>query len=102
MPGRTATDIDAATDRGGWVARGDAPPERIRAPGAGLAIYHEIERSPDGNIVGFWRCGVACSTTLIRRDGAQIELPNGGLIALSNEMALQIGRLQRGGRVLDR
>ena len=89
--GPNGTDIDAATDQGGWVARGDAPPERIRAPGAGLAIYHEIERSPDGNIVGFWRCGVACSTTLIRRDGAQIELPNGGLIAMSNGMALQIG-----------
>jgi hypothetical protein len=91
--GPNGDDLDAATDRGGWVARGDAPPERILAPGAGVAIYHEIERSPDGNTVGFWRCGEArCSTTLLRRDGAPIELPNGGVIAMSNEMALQIGR----------
>jgi hypothetical protein len=90
--GPTGDDLDAATDRGGWVARGDASPERILAPGAGVAIYHEIERSPDGNTVGFWRCGEAsCSTTLLRRDGAPIDLPNGGLIAMSNEMALQIG-----------
>jgi hypothetical protein len=81
------------TDRGAWVARGDAPPEPILSARNEPAIYQAIERSPDGRTVGVTRCGEeACTTTLIREGAAPIAIPKPGLIALTNEVALMIGR----------
>lgn len=90
--GPTGDDIDAAEDRGAWIARGDAMPERIQAPsGAGLAVYSDFLLSPDGNTVGIWRCGEICSTLLIGPGGGPLELAKPGLIALTDEVALTIG-----------
>ncbi len=86
-------DPDSALDRGSWVAYGDARPEPIVAARNELAIYSAFERSPDGRTVGIWRCGEdACTTTLVRRGSDPVEIPQPGLIALTNEVALLIGR----------
>lgn len=82
-----------AMDRGAWVARGDAPPELIVAATPGVAIYHTFELSPDGRTIGISRCGEdACTTILMRQGSATVEVPKPGLIALTNDVALLIGR----------
>ena len=90
--GPDGTDIDQAADRGVWVAHGDASPEPILEAEAGLAVYSEIERSPDGRTVGIWRCGTICSTILVKAEGEIVEVEKPGLIALTDEVALLIGR----------
>jgi hypothetical protein len=90
--GPEGDDLDAATDLGVWVAHGGAPPELVReGEGAGLAVYTEIERSPDGATVGVWRCGESCSTILLRPGDDPVEIAKPGLIALTNDVALLIG-----------
>ena len=90
--GPEGDDIDAAVDRGAWVARGDSAPARIQEPSAAdVAVYHEFDVSPDGDTVGIWRCGEICSTHLIGPDGRLVDIPKPGLIALTNEVALLIG-----------
>jgi hypothetical protein len=82
-----------AMDRGAWVVHGDAPPEPLIAAREGLAIYHAFERSPDGRTVGVSQCWEnACSTTLFRQGSAPVDIPTAGLIAMTNEVALLIGR----------
>jgi len=88
-------DLDAAdlaiVDRGVWIARGDSPPEQIFEPPEPEGTYHEIHLSPDGRTVGIWRCGVgSCTTILIGPDGAMLEIPQPGLVVLTNEVAVLI------------
>ncbi len=83
-------DVDTATDRGVWAAHGDEAPEPLLVAGAGLAVYSAIDRSPDGRTVGISRCGEVCATILIGPDGRTVEVPEPGLIALTNQMALLI------------
>jgi hypothetical protein len=91
--GEDGKDLDEAMDRGAWLVRGDAPPEAILDPGQGLAVYTDILRSADGQTIGIWRCGEeACETILIRHDGDVVVVPVPGLIALTDEVALTIGR----------
>jgi hypothetical protein len=84
------------TDRGAWVARGEAPPEQIVAANQGpglLSRYNSIRLSPDGLTVGISRCGEeACATILMRQGSPTVEIPKPGLIALTNEVALVIGQ----------
>lgn len=89
--GDDATDLDLATDRGVWVAHGDAPPAPVLPGKKGVAVYTAIERSPDGRTVGIWRCGKTCATLLVGPDGDVVEVPRPGLIALTNNVALLIG-----------
>ncbi len=84
-------DFDSALDRGVWVAHGDAPPEPVLIAEEGVAIYSAIDRSPDGRTVGIWRCGEVCATILVGPDGRTVNVPEPGLIALTNEVALLIG-----------
>jgi hypothetical protein len=82
-------------DRGAWVARGDAPPDLVFAATREPALYQysSIELSPDGRTVGISRCGEdACATILMRQGSATVNVPKPGLIALTNEVALVIGR----------
>jgi hypothetical protein len=86
-------DPDTATDRGAWVARGDAPPELLVAPDDGLAIYQAFELSPDGRTIGISLSTEDAFVTILMRQGSDpVEIPKGGLIALTNEVALLIGR----------
>ena len=89
--GPEGDDIDAAKDRGAWVARGDAPPERIYGPDGGVAVYSEFLRSPNGRTVGIWRCGVICSSILVGPEDRVIEIPKPGLFELADEVTLVIG-----------
>jgi hypothetical protein len=83
-----------ATDRGAWVAHGDAPPEPIVAAKDGaVAIYHTFELSPDGRTIGISLSAEGGFATILMRQGsAPVELPKAGLIALTNEVALLIGQ----------
>jgi hypothetical protein len=88
--GEDGSNLDLAVDRGVWIARGDAPPAPVLAAEESLAVYTAIERSPDGRTVGVWRCGEICATILVGPDGRSVEVPEPGLIALTNEVALLI------------
>ena len=82
-----------AMDRGAWVVHGDAPPELLVAPKEGVAIYQTFDRSPDGRTIGIsLSTEDAFATILIREGSDPVEIPKGGLIALTNDVALLIGR----------
>ena len=83
-----------AEDRGAWVAHGDAEPERLLKPAIGVAIYHSIDRSPDGRTIGIHRCADACATTFVRADLGPVVVADGGLIALGDSVALLIDNLE--------
>ncbi len=85
-------DPDSAMDRGAWVAHGDAPPDVLVAPKEGVAIYQTFELSPDGRTIGIsLSTEDAFATILIREGSDPVEIPKGGLIALTNDVALLIG-----------
>jgi hypothetical protein len=82
-----------AMDRGAWVSRADAPPEPIIAPREGIAIYQTFELSPDRRTIGIsLSTEDAFMTILVRQGSDPVEIPKGGLIALTNDVALLIGR----------
>lgn len=89
--GGDGTDPFLAMDRGVWVAHGDEAPVPVLEAQDGLAVYTAIERSPDGETIGIWRCGEICATLLVGPGGHTVEVPRPGLIALTDEVALLIG-----------